>query len=74
MVDRHPVGVLDTCTYIDLDVLSPEDLPVTPELTAVMFAELQQGVAMARDAAVPLYTRNADDSKGLEGAVLVVAV
>jgi hypothetical protein len=134
VVDRHPVGVLDTGTYIDLDVLSPEDLPVTPELTAVTFAELQQGVAMARDAAARaarieklgaavadfdalpfdgdaaarygtlvaltiadkrdprprrmdlmiaaiasvrgllLYTRNAEDFKGLEGAVLVVAV
>lgn len=133
MADRHPEGVLDTRTYIDLDVLSPEDLPVTPELTAVTLAELQQGVAMAKgpaaraarmeklgaavadfdalpfdgDAAarygtlvaltiaakrdpprrmdlmiaaiasargLPLYTRNADDFKGLEGAVLVVAV
>lgn len=134
MADRHPVGVLDTCAYIDLDVLSPEDLPVRPELTAVTFAELQQGVAMAKDPAaraarieklgaavadfdalpfdgdaaarygtlvaltiaakrdprprrmdlmiaaiasvrgLPLYTRNADDFKGLENMVLLVAI
>lgn len=134
VADRHPEGVLDTCTYIDLDVLSPADLPVTPELTAVTFAELQQGVAMAKDPAaraarmeklgaavadfdplpfdgdaaarygtlvaltiaakrdprprrmdlmiaaiasvrgLPLYTRNADDFKGLEATVLVVPV
>jgi len=123
-----PLGV------IDLDVLSPEALPLTPELTAVTFAELQQGVAMAKDHAVraarmeklgaavadfdplpfdgdaaarygtlvaltiaakrgprprrmdlmiaaiasvrgmPLYTRNAEDFKGLEGTVLVVSI
>ncbi|WP_327403287.1 type II toxin-antitoxin system VapC family toxin [Streptomyces sp. NBC_01288] len=49
MADRHPAGVLDTCTYIDLDLLAPQDLPVAPELTAVTLAELQQGVAMAKD-------------------------
>ncbi|WP_324783344.1 type II toxin-antitoxin system VapC family toxin [Streptomyces sp. H51] len=51
MADRHPAGVLDTCAYIDLDLLSPQSLPLMPELTAVTFAELQQGVAMARDPA-----------------------
>ncbi|MFJ9049283.1 type II toxin-antitoxin system VapC family toxin [Streptomyces bacillaris] len=134
MAERHRVGVLDTCTYIDLDLLEPERLPALPALTAISLAELQQGVAMARDplaraarmeklgAAVadfeplpfdadaaarygtlvtlvlaarrdprprgldlmiaaiasvrelPLYTRNADDFKGLESAVTVVAV
>lgn len=134
VADRHAGGVLDTCAYIDLGVLSPEVLPVAPELTAVTLAELQQGVAMAKDFAVraarmeklgaavadfdplpfdgdaaarygtlvaltiaanrdprprrmdlmiaaiasvrglPLYTRNADDFKGLEGAVVVVSV
>ena len=49
MAERHPRGVLDTCSYIDLDVLAPEVLPLTPELTAVTFAELQQGVAMAKN-------------------------
>ncbi|WP_433891277.1 type II toxin-antitoxin system VapC family toxin [Streptomyces sp. CA-111067] len=134
MAERHPAGVLDTCTYIDLDLLDPADLPAVPELTAITMAELQQGVAMAKDAAVraarmeklgaavadfdplpfngdaaarygtlvalaiaagrdprprrmdlmiaaiasvqglPLYTRNADDFKGLGGSLTVVAV
>lgn len=52
MAERHQGGVLGTCTYIDLDVLSPQSLPLMPELTAVTFAELQQGVAMAKDPAV----------------------
>lgn len=52
MAERHQEGVLDTCTYIDLDVLSPQSLPLMSELTAVTFAELQQGVAMAKDPAV----------------------
>ncbi|MGW3654241.1 type II toxin-antitoxin system VapC family toxin [Streptomyces sp. NPDC005151] len=134
MAERYRTGVLDTCTYIDLDVLSPGDLPVIPALTAVTLAELQQGVAMAKEPAVraarmeklgaavadfeplpfdgdaaarygtlvalviaagrdprprrldlmiasiasiralPLYTRNADDFKGLEGTLTVVGV
>jgi predicted nucleic acid-binding protein len=134
MAERHPTGVLDTCTYIDLDVLDPADLPAVPELTAITMAELQQGVAMAKDAAVraarmeklgaavadfdplpfngdaaarygtlvalaiaagrdprprrmdlmiaaiasvqglPLFTRNADDFKGLDSSLTVVAV
>ncbi|MER5818026.1 MULTISPECIES: type II toxin-antitoxin system VapC family toxin [Streptomyces] len=41
--------MLDTCTYIDLGLLEPERLPMLPALTAVSLAELQQGVAMARD-------------------------
>lgn len=51
MAERHEAGVLDTCTYIDLDVLTPELLPAVPELTAVTMAELQQGVVMAKNAA-----------------------
>ncbi|MEU3333646.1 type II toxin-antitoxin system VapC family toxin [Streptomyces sp. NPDC002144] len=51
MADRPSRGVLDTCAYIDLGLLGPESLPTIPELTAVTFAELQQGVAMARDPA-----------------------
>ncbi|WP_329176444.1 type II toxin-antitoxin system VapC family toxin [Streptomyces sp. NBC_01477] len=134
MAERHPAGVLDTCTYIDLDVLDPADLPAVPELTAITMAELQQGVAMAKGAAVraarmeklgaavadfdplpfngdaaarygtlvalaiasgrdprprrmdlmiaaiasvqglPLFTRNADDFKGLDSSLTVVAV
>lgn len=32
MADRSQSGVLDTCTYIDLDQLDPEVLPEIPEL------------------------------------------
>ncbi|MFD1151261.1 PIN domain-containing protein [Saccharothrix hoggarensis] len=46
----HHVGVLDTSTYIDLDLLDQEALPETFELTTVTFAELQHGVAVAGDA------------------------
>lgn len=45
---RPPSGVLDTCAFIDLDLLDPADLPTVPELTAISMAELQQGVAVAR--------------------------
>lgn len=51
MTDRPESGVLDTGVYIDLAVLDPTVLPLTPELTAITMAELHQGVAMARDAA-----------------------
>jgi hypothetical protein len=50
VADRHPSGVLDTCAYIDLDLLDPTDPPAIPELTAITMAKLQQGVAMAKDA------------------------
>ncbi|MFH9075148.1 PIN domain-containing protein [Streptomyces alboflavus] len=49
MADRHPIGVLDTCVYVDLADLDPGCLPARPRLTAVTMAELQQGVAMAKD-------------------------
>lgn len=52
MTERHDTGVLDTCTYLDLGLLDPAALPKIPELTAVTMAELHQGVAMAKDAAV----------------------
>ncbi|WP_340558906.1 type II toxin-antitoxin system VapC family toxin [Streptomyces sp. GSL17-111] len=51
MTERHASGVLDTCTFIDLGLLDPKVLPAVPELTAITMAELQQGVAMAKDAA-----------------------
>ncbi|MEU5694454.1 type II toxin-antitoxin system VapC family toxin [Actinosynnema sp. NPDC020468] len=51
MAERHGSGVLDTCAYIDLGRLDPALLPEVPELTAITFAELHQGVAMAKDAA-----------------------
>ncbi|PXY19470.1 twitching motility protein PilT [Prauserella muralis] len=51
MAERYPSGVLDTCTYLDLDVLDPAVLPEIPEITAITLAELHQGVAMAKDPA-----------------------
>lgn len=51
MAERSESGILDTCAYIDLAVLDPARLPVTPEITAITMAELHQGVAMARHAA-----------------------
>ena len=50
MPDPYTAGVLDTCTYIDLDVLDQHDLPTFPQLTSITLAELHQGVAMAKDA------------------------
>ncbi|WP_431923583.1 type II toxin-antitoxin system VapC family toxin [Nonomuraea jabiensis] len=52
MTERHSAGVIDTCVYIDLAEISPADLPVYPELTAITLAELHQGVAMAKDQAI----------------------
>jgi predicted nucleic acid-binding protein len=52
VADRHEAGVLDTCAYIDLDQLDAAALPSIPEITAITMAELHQGVAMARSAAV----------------------
>ncbi|MBG0815228.1 type II toxin-antitoxin system VapC family toxin [Planomonospora sp. ID82291] len=50
MPDRDESGVIDTCTYIDLDLIDPERLPTVPEITSITLAELHQGVAMAKDA------------------------
>lgn len=50
VADRYESGVLDTCTYIDLSQLDPVFLPEVPEITAITMAELQQGVAMAKNA------------------------
>jgi predicted nucleic acid-binding protein len=50
--ERRESGVLDTCAYIDLERLDPLALPRIPELTAITMAELHQGMAMAKDAAV----------------------
>jgi predicted nucleic acid-binding protein len=50
VADRYASGVLDTCAYIDLGHLDPVFLPEVPEITAITMAELQQGVAMAKNA------------------------
>jgi predicted nucleic acid-binding protein len=52
VAERHESGVLDTCVYIDLDLLEPDALPVVPEITAITMAELHQGLAMAKSAAI----------------------
>jgi predicted nucleic acid-binding protein len=52
VADRDQYGVLDTCTYIDLGLLDPDDMPIVPEITAITIAELQQGVVMAKGEAV----------------------
>ncbi|MFI7441405.1 type II toxin-antitoxin system VapC family toxin [Nonomuraea indica] len=52
MPERHPRGVIDTCVFIDLADLSADALPALPEITAITLAELHQGVAMAKSAAV----------------------
>lgn len=50
VADRYESGVLDTCALIDLAQLDPASLPSVPEITAITMAELQQGVAMAKNA------------------------
>ncbi len=50
MTEHHESGVLDTGAYIDLDQLDPAVLPRVPEITAITMAELQQGLAMAKNA------------------------
>jgi predicted nucleic acid-binding protein len=52
VTERHESGILDTSAYIDLALLDPAVLPTVPELTAITMAELHQGVAMAKDAAI----------------------
>ncbi|GAB2975521.1 type II toxin-antitoxin system VapC family toxin [Amycolatopsis acidiphila] len=52
MADPTESGVLDTCAYLDLPRLKPEDLPRVPELTSITLAELHQGAAFAQDNAV----------------------
>jgi predicted nucleic acid-binding protein len=52
MSERAEFGVLDTCAYIDLDLVDPEVLPRVPEITTITLAELYQGVAMAKDPSV----------------------
>jgi len=52
VADRPASGILDTCTYIDLDQLDPASLPAVPEITTITMAELHQGVAMAKSAIV----------------------
>lgn len=49
VAERHELGVLDTCVYLDLVDLDPEKLPVVHQITTVTMAELHQGVALAKN-------------------------
>jgi predicted nucleic acid-binding protein len=49
VADRHELGVLDTCVYLDLVDLNPEKLPVVHQITTVTMAELHQGVVLAKN-------------------------
>jgi predicted nucleic acid-binding protein len=49
VADRHELGVLDTCVYLDLVDLDPEKLPVVHQITTVTMAELHQGIALAKN-------------------------
>ncbi len=50
MTVRVQRGMLDTCTVIDLPTLDPARLPVEVAISAVVLAELAQGVAMTKSA------------------------
>jgi predicted nucleic acid-binding protein len=52
VAERHELGVLDTCVYLDLVDLDPDALPVVHQITTVTMAELHQGIALAKDPAI----------------------
>lgn len=51
VAERPASGVLDTCAYLDLDVLDQSVIPVDSSITAITMAELHKGVAVAKDSA-----------------------
>jgi toxin FitB len=51
VAERHEVGVLDTCVYIDFDLLDRSVVPVHSAITAITLAELHKGVVMAKGSA-----------------------
>jgi len=51
VAERPASGVLDTCVYIDLDLLDRSVIPVDSSITAITMAELHKGVAAAKDSA-----------------------
>lgn len=51
MTDRLPRGLLDTCVVIDLPLIDSGLLPVEAAVSAIVLAELAQGVAMTKDPA-----------------------
>jgi len=50
MTARVQRGMLDTCTVIDLPTLDPARLPVEAAISALVLAELAQGLAMTKSA------------------------
>lgn len=50
MTGRVQRGMLDTSAVIDLPALDPAQLPVEAAISAIVLAELAQGVAMTKSA------------------------
>ena len=51
MAERAAAGLLDTSVVIDLDLIGPEELPLTVGVSAITMAELAAGPAASADAA-----------------------
>ncbi len=51
MSERKPIGLLDTCTLIDIEDIPDERLPIVSEICAITVAELMLGVHIAKDPA-----------------------
>lgn len=51
VAERVAAGLLDTSVVIDLEILGPEDLPLTVGVSAITMAELAAGPAASKDAA-----------------------
>jgi predicted nucleic acid-binding protein len=48
MSERKPIGLLDTCTLIDIEDIPGERLPIVSEICSITVAELMLGVHMAK--------------------------
>lgn len=51
MSERAAAGLLDTSVVIDLDLIGPDELPLTVGVSAITMAELAAGPAASMDAA-----------------------
>lgn len=51
MPERAAAGLLDTSVVIDLDLIGPDDLPLTVGVSAITLAELAAGPTASMDAA-----------------------
>jgi predicted nucleic acid-binding protein len=45
---RFPLGLLDTCALIDLELIDDAHLPIEPKICTVTLAELGLGIASAK--------------------------